>query len=159
VERASKSSSSQNPMTITTWRSRGFRHPPVATSFRCCHKGLTHYEPKDDALSATPLSVGQGVTANIMDSKDVDWYRLSAIGKSLTVSLDNQSATLRPSVSAFDSNRSQIGSQHYDSTPGANLKFVFVDRSREVLLFKSRRLFGIYRDLQPFNAVTNTEGQ
>jgi hypothetical protein len=75
-------------------------------------------------LSATPLSVGQSVTANIMDSKDVDWYRLNAIGKSLTVSLDNRSATLRPSVSAFDSNRSQVDSQHYDSTPGANLKFV-----------------------------------
>jgi hypothetical protein len=87
-------------------------------------KAFDHYEPNDDALSAAPLSVGQSVTANIMDSKDVDWYRLSAIGKSLTVSLDNQSATLRPSVSAFDSNRSQIGSQHYDSTPGANLKFV-----------------------------------
>lgn len=87
-------------------------------------RAYDHYEPNDDALSATPLSVGQGVTANIMDSKDVDWYRLSAIGKSLTVSLDNQSATLRPSVSAFDSNRSQIDSQHYDSTLGANLKFI-----------------------------------
>jgi hypothetical protein len=60
-----------------------------------------------------------------MDDKDVDWYRIRGIaGKSLTLSLDNQSATLRPSVSAFDSNRSQIDSQHYDSTPGASLKFV-----------------------------------
>lgn len=88
-------------------------------------RAYDHYEPKDDALSATPLSVGQGVTANIMDSKDVDWYRLSAIGKSLTVSLDNRSATLRPSVSAFDSNRSQRDSQHYDSTLGANFNLSY----------------------------------
>jgi hypothetical protein len=87
-------------------------------------KAYDHHEPNDDPLSATPLSVGRSVTANIMDSKDVDWYRLSAIGKSLTVSLDNQSTTLPPSVSAFDSNRSQIDSQRLDSTPGANLKFV-----------------------------------
>ena len=88
-------------------------------------KAYDEYEPNDDAISATPLGVGHGVTANIMDSKDVDWYRLTGIsGKSVTVSLDNRSATLRPSVSAFDSNRSQIDSQHYDSTPGANLKFV-----------------------------------
>ena len=88
-------------------------------------KAYDQYEPNDDSILATPLSVGQSVAANIMDSKDVDWYRLTGTGgKSLTVSLDNRSATLRPSVSAFDSNRSQIDSQHYDSTPGANLKFV-----------------------------------
>jgi hypothetical protein len=86
-------------------------------------KAYDQYEPNDDAGSATPVRVGQSVTANIMDSKDVDWYRLNGIGgKSLTVSLNNQSTTLQPEITAYDSNRSRIDS-HYDVTPGANLKF------------------------------------
>jgi hypothetical protein len=87
-------------------------------------KAYDRYEPNDSALAATPITVGQAIEANIMDAKDVDWYRVSGVRtKSLTVALDNESTSLAPSIGVYDSNRSQIGSERYDSTAGASLKF------------------------------------
>ena len=49
-------------------------------------KAYDEYEPNDDALSATPLKVGQTVEANIMVGTDVDCYKVSGIKeKSFTV--------------------------------------------------------------------------
>jgi hypothetical protein len=81
------------------------------------------YEANEDALSATPMKLGQALAANIMDDKDVDTYRVSGIAQTkVTVSLENQSSTLKPDIKIYNANKSQITEQ-YNGTPGANLSF------------------------------------
>jgi hypothetical protein len=81
------------------------------------------YEPNDDKLATPNIRVGQAVAANVMDTKDEDWFRIAGFNKPVVkISLENQSTTLKPWVKIYDSNKSQI-TETYDGTPGANLKF------------------------------------
>ncbi len=80
-------------------------------------------EPNDDGLTASPATVGRDIDANIMDDHDSDWLHFTgAPQKPLTVTLENQSTTLKPSVAIYNSNKSQL-SWTEDATPGANLSF------------------------------------
>ena len=84
------------------------------------------YEPNDTALSSTLLKTGQPRVANILDEKDVDWYKVTGITeKKITVLFDNLSATLAPWVVVYDQNKSQM-LDRYNKTPGANLEFSFI---------------------------------
>lgn len=83
------------------------------------------FEPNDDPIHnpPTPIMVGESIDANILDTQDNDWYRLAAApGKSIRVTLENRSMTLRPHVIVYDAQRSQI-KESYDSTVGASLDF------------------------------------
>jgi hypothetical protein len=81
------------------------------------------YEPNDDVLSATQVAIGTPIDANIMDDKDNDWYRITgATQKTIHVTFDNRSATLKPYVKFFSASKSATG-EKYDGTPGANLDF------------------------------------
>jgi hypothetical protein len=81
------------------------------------------FEPNDDILSATPMQAGKDVLANVMDDKDTDFYKVSGAAKTpVIVTLDNQSATLKPDIKIFDANKSQV-MEKYDATAGANLSF------------------------------------
>ena len=81
------------------------------------------YEPNDDALTATPLTVGQTVEANIMDGPDVDSYRLSGVKeKSFTVHLENESTALQPSIRVLKSDKSILQDWTAANAPGADLK-------------------------------------
>lgn len=87
-------------------------------------KAYDQYEPNDDAFTATPLTVGQTVEANIMDGPDVDSYRLSGVnGKSLSVHLENTSQTLRPSIRVLKSDKSVAEGWTAANAPGADLTF------------------------------------
>jgi outer membrane protein OmpA-like peptidoglycan-associated protein len=88
-------------------------------------KAFDAHEPNDDVLSATPIAIGTPIDASVMDDKDNDWYRISgATQKTVHITFDNQSTTLRPDVKIFSASKSQIG-EKYDGTPGANLDFTF----------------------------------
>lgn len=88
-------------------------------------KAYDKYEPNDSMSSAMPIKLGESIDANILSEKDVDCYKLSGMtGKSISVHLDNRSATLRPDILIYDSNKSQM-LEKFDATPGANLDFAF----------------------------------
>lgn len=60
-----------------------------------------------------------------MDQRDPDWYRLGrASASTVRVRLQNRSTTLKPSVTIYDENRSEILKQ-YDYTYGTSLDFTF----------------------------------
>jgi hypothetical protein len=90
------------------------------------------YEPNDDSLTASAVTMATNVVANVMDTRDQDWYRVSgAVKPRVTVMFENQSSTLQPHVKIFDANKSEIG-ERYDYTPGANLNFeVSIKQQRE----------------------------
>ncbi|MET0547165.1 MAG: hypothetical protein ABWZ40_12715 [Caulobacterales bacterium] len=81
------------------------------------------FEPNADALSAAAVKTGDDIEGNILDEKDEDWYRVSgASADKLTVTLENQSVTLKPDIKIYNSNKSEL-LEKYDGTPGANLSF------------------------------------
>jgi outer membrane protein OmpA-like peptidoglycan-associated protein len=88
-------------------------------------KAFDSHEPNDDVLTATSVAIGTTIDASIMDDKDQDWYRISgATQKTIHVTFDNQSTTLKPDVKMYSASKSGIG-EKYDGTPGANLDFSF----------------------------------
>jgi len=67
-------------------------------------------EPNDDIFSATPISVGSTVEANIMDVDDTDFYSFEAPASgSVTIELENRSATLIPALTMFAPDKRNIG--------------------------------------------------
>ena len=89
------------------------------------HLAHDRHEPNDAAEKATPIAPGKTLAANIMDEKDADWYRLTGVTSSkVSGRLENRSSTLRPHVSIFDENRSEV-TQKYNGTQGASLDFTF----------------------------------
>lgn len=96
------------------------------------------FEPNDDPTRdpPTPITIGQSIEANILDDQDNDWYRLDAApGKSLRVTLENRSATLRPNVVSYNAQRSEL-LDRYDGTPGASLDFSFDTTTGEAYYFQ-----------------------
>jgi len=79
------------------------------------------YEENDDSLTASDVTIATTVTANVMDTMDHDWYRVTgAVRPRVKVMIENLSSTLRPYVKVFDANKSAVG-RKYDFTPGAHL--------------------------------------
>jgi hypothetical protein len=88
-------------------------------------KAYDAFEPNDDAASATPIRVGQTISANILDKKDVDWYRLRDVRQEqIAVRLENMSSTLQPSIHIYDQNKAELDHK-YVSTAGGDLRFSF----------------------------------
>lgn len=106
------------------------------------------YEPNDDILHPTPINLGQRLEANIMDAADVDFYKTTNVaGKTVTVHIENGSATLRPAVEVFNSAKQHV-TDNYNSTPGADLDLSFEaqpGQSYYVKVFGSSSSWGIYR--------------
>jgi hypothetical protein len=88
-------------------------------------KAYDAYEPNDGASSATPIQLGQTISANILDKKDVDWYRLRDVRQEeIGVHLENMSSTLLPSIRVYDQNKAELDRK--DSfTSGSDLQFTF----------------------------------
>ena len=60
-----------------------------------------------------------------MDEGDTDYYQVrSGSGPNLTVSLKNNSMTLRPNITAYDSQKNQVFNE-YRTTSGADLEKTF----------------------------------
>jgi hypothetical protein len=79
------------------------------------------YEANDESLTASAVTIATDIVANVMDTADHDWYRVTgAVKSSVTVTLEALSSTLRPAVKVFDANKSEIG-EKYDPTAGAKV--------------------------------------
>jgi len=86
-------------------------------------KAYDEFEPNDRAFDATKLAVGNNVTASIMDKGDKDWYKVTGItGNKLSVTFENGSTTLAPSMTFYNSKKVKIFDK-YDYTPGADMIF------------------------------------
>jgi hypothetical protein len=98
-------------------------------------KAFDSYEPNDDILSAKPVALGTPIEASVMDGMDSDWFRITgATQKTMHVTFENLSTTLKPDVKTFSSTKSQTN-EKYDGTPGANLDFSFdVDPGKDFYL-------------------------
>jgi hypothetical protein len=89
-------------------------------------KAYDQFEPNEDAFTATPIRLGQTIDANIMDNKDVDWYRLSGVqGKTVTVHLENLSDALQPQIQIRNGDKSVLQDWNGANAPGANLEINF----------------------------------
>jgi hypothetical protein len=89
-------------------------------------KAFDRYEPNDDILKPTPLTVGQAIDANIMDEADTDFYSFAAPASGIArVEIRNRSDTLIPALFTFSSDRRPSGSGPELHLPGANLSHTF----------------------------------
>jgi hypothetical protein len=79
------------------------------------------YEPNDSMQAAASISLAQTVTANIMDPKDIDSYRFTASPGIITISLQNESATLEPSVRVLDALGAVVMDWRANGNPGGHL--------------------------------------
>lgn len=85
-------------------------------------------EPDDTPAHANAITPGATVTGDIKAADDRDYYKITASKNQrdlLRVSLRNLSTTLAPNFTLYNQNKSQIGYDHYDGTPGADLNFTF----------------------------------
>jgi len=67
-------------------------------------KAFDAFEPNDEIFSATRITPGQSVEANIMDGKDTDYYSFVSprTGK-VSIDIHNRSTTLVPGITTFTS--------------------------------------------------------
>ena len=86
-------------------------------------KKYDDFEPNDTIRQPTALELGKTISANVMDSSDVDYYRFTAgaQGATLRLRLENQSDSLRPGFVCYNANKSAI-SDKLDDTQGADLE-------------------------------------
>ncbi len=88
-------------------------------------KSYDAHEPNQTILTAKEISTGDTVKAAIMDARDVDYYRLVAdkTAKQIEIKIANQSTTLRPRITLFDGNKTNIGSQS-NKTAGGDASYI-----------------------------------
>jgi hypothetical protein len=85
-------------------------------------KRFDAFEPNDDIFSAGKLTVGQTIEADIMDIDDTDFYSFeSPRSGTVTIDLQNRSATLIPALTTFSSDKRNTGFGPDVRTPGAGL--------------------------------------
>lgn len=89
-------------------------------------KAYDAFEPNDDILSARRINEGTPVKAGIMDRFDVDLFSVAGANaeRQMTVTIANNSATLRPSVVVYDAAKTQIASGN-NSTAGGDATVSF----------------------------------
>lgn len=85
-------------------------------------------EPNDTPTGANPVALGTQIDGAIQKDGDADYYKVTAskqVRDLVKVSLENLSETLVPQLTLFNQDKSKLGNDHYDYTPGANLEFYF----------------------------------
>lgn len=90
--------------------------------------GGAEAEPNNSAFEANRLAVDSGVTGEVADARDSDWYRLTPGSKLrdwMTVKLENRSQTLRPYLLLYDADKNQLGGQEAGNN-GANAEYAIV---------------------------------
>jgi hypothetical protein len=84
------------------------------------------YEPNDDILHAASVLIGGTIEAGIMDQGDVDYYTFETKNDvRLVVSFENRSATLKPELSIYNPDKSQM-SGRANTTAGGDVTVAFV---------------------------------
>jgi hypothetical protein len=84
------------------------------------------WEPNDDVEHAAPIKVGSPVEANIMDGRDLDYYTFqSGAAGEMTVTIQNTSTTLAPSVHVRNASRSDITGWQANPDTGGHKTLTF----------------------------------
>lgn len=112
-------------------------------------KAYDVHEPNGDWPQATALKLGETIKANVMDGKDVDWYRVSGLKeKTLTVQLINQSSDLQPSIQIRNLDKSIAQNWTSANAGGADLTVSHeaeLGRDYYVIVASDYESFGTYR--------------
>ena len=87
-------------------------------------KKYDRFEPNEDVATATRVSLGKPIEADVMDVSDNDFFQVTSQSANLSVTITNSSSTLAPALTIFDGQKSQIR-QESRNTKGANLEFSF----------------------------------
>jgi len=95
-------------------------------------KAFDRYEPNDDIMSSHRITIGEEVQANIMDADDTDFYSFQSPRKgTVTIEIRNQSDSLIPGVTTFNTDRRNMGFGPELRKPGLGLhQTIDVDRDR-----------------------------
>jgi hypothetical protein len=94
-------------------------------------KAFDRYEPNDDIMSSRKISIGEEISANIMDSADSDFFSFASPRQGqATVEIRNRAETFVPALAVYNMDRRNIGFAP-DVKPGANMRHSFdVDKDR-----------------------------
>ena len=73
-------------------------------------KAYDAYEPNNDVFTAKPIPIGKSIDANILEGSEQDWFVVQNVpGKLLIARLENRSTSLRPCLTIYDVNRTNLG--------------------------------------------------
>lgn len=98
-------------------------------------KRFDQYEPNQNLLDATEVTLDKVIEANIMDGNDADYYRFRATdtGK-LKIAFENRSTAIAPQMNLYNSNKSFL-THIFDGSNGANIELQYdVEQNRDYYL-------------------------
>jgi len=106
-------------------------------------KAYDAHEPNEDILHAAPIAIGANVNAGIMDGGDGDYYKIATGEKeaSMLIEVANKSTTLRPQITLYDANKTNLGSQ-YNTTGGGNISYAFKAAPKAAYYIRVRDYYG-----------------
>ena len=101
------------------------------------------HEPNEDILHAKQISVGMPVKASIMDGGDGDYFKFTTGGKegAMVIMVANLSTTLRPQITLFDANKTNLG-QHENTTSGGDVSYPIVAKPKSTYYVRVRDYYG-----------------
>jgi len=82
-------------------------------------------EPNNDFFTANPIQLNASVQAVAPDSADRDFFKFTTppiYRDSIRIVLENKSTTLRPQITVYSSDKSDLGIGSYKTTPGADME-------------------------------------
>ncbi len=106
-------------------------------------KAYDAHEPNEDILHATPIDIGTDVKAGMMDGGDADYFKIMTGDgdASLVAAVANKSTTLRPQITLFDANKTDLGSQ-YNTTDGGDISYAFKAAPNTTYFVRVRDYYG-----------------
>jgi hypothetical protein len=73
-------------------------------------KAFDRFEPNDDVMASRRISIGEEVSANIMDNSDSDFFSFASPRKgAITVEIRNRAAAFVPVLAVYNKDRRNIG--------------------------------------------------
>jgi hypothetical protein len=86
-------------------------------------KAFDRYEPNDAIMKARRITIGEEVSANVMDPADSDFYAFTSPRKgNVTVEIRNRSNTLIPVLGVYNADRRNIALVQDVQQAGSNLR-------------------------------------
>ena len=95
-------------------------------------KAFDRYEPNDDIMRSSRITMGEEVNANIMDADDTDFFSFQSPRKgAVTIEIRNHSDALIPGISTYNTDRRNMGFGPEIRKPGLGLHHTIdVDKDR-----------------------------
>lgn len=98
-------------------------------------KAFDKYEPNDDLTSARRISVGDEISANVMDAADSDFFSFQSPRRgALTIDVQNRSQTLIPALTMYNGDRRNLGFAQEVRKPGSNIRYV-LDAEKDAVYY------------------------